>query len=113
MASAPGTVIFLGWDEYGLGGNQIMIEHKDKGITGYAHLRRIDVNVGDNIKRGEQIGLSGDTSKAAISAHLHFDFAIRGTHDNKPFDFKRDIYRDIKNPYSLSQWTVDNYPQHP
>jgi murein DD-endopeptidase MepM/ murein hydrolase activator NlpD len=110
LAAAPGTVIFIGWDEYGLGGNQIMIEHKDKGITGYAHLRRIDVNVGDNIERGKQIGLSGDTSRAAISPHLHFDFAMS---DNRHLDLRRDIYRDINNPSSVSQWTVDNYPQHP
>ena len=45
----------------------------------YSHLSRIDVKVGQKIKAGEQIGLSGDTGNAKgmttieKGGHLHFE----------------------------------------
>jgi murein DD-endopeptidase MepM/ murein hydrolase activator NlpD len=45
----------------------------------YSHLSRIDVKVGQTIKAGEQIGLSGDTGNAKgmdtidKGGHLHFE----------------------------------------
>lgn len=45
----------------------------------YAHLDRIDVKVGQKVKAGQQLGLSGDTGNAKgmktekQGAHLHFE----------------------------------------
>lgn len=54
-------------------GNNIVIEHKDGTRAGYWHLKYNGalVNVGDTIKQGEVIGLSGKTGYAALP-HLHF-----------------------------------------
>lgn len=54
-------------------GNHIVIEHPDGSRGGYWHLSKDGsfVQVGDSIKRGEVIGLSGQTGYAAFP-HLHF-----------------------------------------
>lgn len=53
--------------------NLIVIQHADGTRTGYWHLRHNGalVNVGDTVKRGQVIGLSGRTGFSAFP-HLHF-----------------------------------------
>jgi murein DD-endopeptidase MepM/ murein hydrolase activator NlpD len=54
-------------------GNYIVIQHADGSRAGYWHLSKDGsfVNVGDSVKKGEVIGLSGQTGYAAVP-HLHF-----------------------------------------
>ena len=54
-------------------GNNIVIQHSDNSRSGYWHLQKDGalVNVGDSVKQGQVIGLSGKTGYAAIP-HLHF-----------------------------------------
>ena len=54
-------------------GNNIVIQHADGSRAGYWHLQQNGavVTVGDSIKKGQLIGLSGQTGYAAIP-HLHF-----------------------------------------
>lgn len=63
-----------GWNrKYRAYGNNIVIEHEDGSRAGYWHLQHngVLVNVGDTVKQGQVIGLSGKTGYAAIP-HLHF-----------------------------------------
>ena len=63
-----------GWNrKYRPYGNNIVIEHEDGTRAGYWHLQKDGalVNVGDHIKAGQVIGLSGKTGYAAMP-HLHF-----------------------------------------
>ncbi len=55
-------------------GNNIEIE-KDGVIFKYAHLNKINVKKGDNIKQGDVIGLMGSTGMSTGS-HLHFEIKI-------------------------------------
>lgn len=55
-------------------GNNIIIE-KDGVRFRYAHLNQMNVNVGDNIKQGDIIGLMGSTG-ASTGSHLHFEIII-------------------------------------
>ena len=54
-------------------GNNIIIQHADGSRAGYWHLQHNGalVNVGDTVKRGQVIALSGKTGYAFVP-HLHF-----------------------------------------
>ena len=54
-------------------GNLVVIQHEDSSRTGYWHLQfnGILVNIGDTVKQGQVIGLSGKTGYTYFP-HLHF-----------------------------------------
>ena len=56
-------------------GNTIVIDHGLGVNTFYMHLSRRDVKDGDTVKKGQLIGLSGDTGYAE-SPHLHMTIRI-------------------------------------
>jgi len=60
---------------YGL---YVKIQHSDKYVTFYAHLSRIDVKVGQEVAKGQIIGLSGNTG-FSTGPHLHFGLFRNGT----------------------------------
>jgi murein DD-endopeptidase MepM/ murein hydrolase activator NlpD len=63
-----------GWNrKYRPYGNNIVIQHPDGSRAGYWHLQKDGalVNVGDTVKKGQVIALSGKTGYAAVP-HLHF-----------------------------------------
>ena len=59
--------------EYRPFGNVIIIQHDDSSRAGYWHLKynSVLVNVGDTVKQGQVIGLSGKTGYTYFP-HLHF-----------------------------------------
>ncbi len=54
------------------GGNQIVIQHDNGWFTGYAHLSKQMVKVGQKISQGQIIALSGATGAHITGPHLHF-----------------------------------------
>jgi murein DD-endopeptidase MepM/ murein hydrolase activator NlpD len=78
-------------DEYLDDGNYIMIRHNDHSKSYYWHLKYqgVLVNVGDTVKQGQPIGLSGNTGYSAFP-HLHFEVwgtAIDGQYTQLPVRF--------------------------
>lgn len=73
LASNDGQVVQAGSNYYDWYGNYTVIKHADGLYTGYAHQSRIDVSVGQNVKKGQQIGLMGATGPVT-GPHLHFQF---------------------------------------
>ncbi len=70
IATADGIVRLSGsMHGYGL---LIVIEHTDGIHSAYAHLSQLLVKVGDVIKEGDIIGLSGATGRVT-TAHLHYE----------------------------------------
>jgi murein DD-endopeptidase MepM/ murein hydrolase activator NlpD len=69
LASAAGVVIDRG--DYFFNGNMIILDHGQGLLTLYAHLSAMDVNVGDRVETGTQIGRVGTTGRVT-GAHLHF-----------------------------------------
>jgi murein DD-endopeptidase MepM/ murein hydrolase activator NlpD len=55
-------------------GNYIFIQHTDGSIANYWHFKKdgVVVNVGDTVKTGQLIGISGNTGYSAFP-HLHFE----------------------------------------
>lgn len=66
-------------------GKVIKIDHGHGYTTLYAHLSKLHVVKGQKIKRGEQIGLSGNTGRST-APHLHYEVHHYGTPQN-PLDY--------------------------
>lgn len=58
-------------------GNSIVIDHGHGIYSCYFHLNTMNYKVGDFIKKGEVLGLSGSTGRVT-GPHLHFTFRING-----------------------------------
>jgi len=78
-ASLAGRVVFAGWND-GFG-QLVTIAHHHGVVTMYAHLSRIEVQVGQHMAAGEEIGLVGHTGDAT-GPHLHFEVRLRGASVN-------------------------------
>lgn len=59
-------------------GRSIMLDHGDGITTLYAHLSRIFVVVGEEVKQGEIIGAIGMSGRTT-GPHLHYEVRIHGT----------------------------------
>lgn len=74
-AANSGVAVFA---EYlGIFGNTVVVDHGYGLQTLYAHLSRIDVEVGREVAAGEGLGLSGQTGMAG-GDHLHFAVLLGG-----------------------------------
>jgi murein DD-endopeptidase MepM/ murein hydrolase activator NlpD len=73
LAADSGTVVHAGWDNSGYG-NMVMIDHGNGYKTVYGHMLTgsLRVQVGQTVKRGDQIGSMGSTGRST-GTHLHFE----------------------------------------
>ena len=75
LASSNGVVTLIGNLDVGYG-KYIKILHGDY-VTIYAHLDRVFVRTGQEVKQGEVIGLSGNSGNST-GPHLHFEVRKKG-----------------------------------
>ncbi|MFC0179656.1 murein DD-endopeptidase MepM [Thorsellia kenyensis] len=61
----------------GAAGNYIAIKHNGQYTTRYMHLKSLHVKPGQKVKRGQKIGLSGNTGRST-GPHLHYEIWING-----------------------------------
>lgn len=66
-------------------GNHIKIDHGSGYTTLYAHLSKINVKYGQKVKRGDIIGLTGNTGRST-APHLHYEIHYYDTPKN-PLDY--------------------------
>jgi murein DD-endopeptidase MepM/ murein hydrolase activator NlpD len=79
VATADGKVIYARWK---LGyGQAIEIDHGYDHRTFYAHLSSIKVRQGQHVKRGEIIGLVGNTG-VSTGPHLHYEVKVSSKSTN-------------------------------
>lgn len=85
LAAFSGVVVYSG--KYSAYGNFIRIRHDNGLETCYSHNSKNLVKVGDRVKAGQVIALTGRTGRATTE-HLHFEVRINGQHINpaKIFD---------------------------
>lgn len=62
-------------------GNTVMINHGNGMVTLYGHLNSINVNSGQSVSRGQQIGIMGNTGDS-FGIHLYFEVIINGANVN-------------------------------
>ncbi|WP_149552714.1 M23 family metallopeptidase [Streptomyces marokkonensis] len=75
LATHGGTVVKAGGNGAGDGpayGNAVVIKHGNKTYSQYAHLSSVNVKVGQIVKTGQKIALSGNTGNSS-GPHLHFE----------------------------------------
>lgn len=78
-ATADGSVRTSSWQS--AYGNMVEIDHGFNYTTRYAHLSKLIARVGQNVKRGDLIGLVGNTGKST-GPHLHYEVRYRGAPQN-------------------------------
>ncbi|WP_411730679.1 peptidoglycan DD-metalloendopeptidase family protein [Paeniglutamicibacter sp.] len=74
-ASADGEVIQSAWA--GHSGMRVTIDHGSSVRTGYSHNSRLIAKVGDTVRQGQLIALSGTTGNST-GCHVHFEVIIDG-----------------------------------
>ena len=62
-------------------GNQVVVNHGFGYKTRYAHMSVITVAEGMKLKRGQCVGLSGNSGKSS-GPHLHYEVIYKGAHVN-------------------------------
>jgi murein DD-endopeptidase MepM/ murein hydrolase activator NlpD len=80
FACAGGTVTRAGWDPWGLG-LHVRINHGNGYETVYGHMSRLDVSYGEEVSKGDVIGLMGSTGHST-GPHVHFIINYKGTPQN-------------------------------
>lgn len=75
IASNDGIII-LAKDRF-YSGNSIIIDHGQGIYTCYYHMSKFNIKKGDEVKRGQIIGLSGSTGRVT-GPHLHFSVRVGG-----------------------------------
>ncbi|WP_019415732.1 peptidoglycan DD-metalloendopeptidase family protein [Paenisporosarcina sp. TG20] len=74
-ASDNGVVTFAGRD--GSYGNKVVVNHNNGYETVYAHLASINVNIGQSVPVGTNLGIMGATGRST-GIHLHFEIIQNG-----------------------------------
>jgi murein DD-endopeptidase MepM/ murein hydrolase activator NlpD len=75
-AAASGRVVWAGLMAGGWG-KLVIVAHKRGVRSMYAHLSQVDVQVGEEVQTGDQVGRVGATGDAT-GPHLHFEVRLRG-----------------------------------
>lgn len=86
-AADSGVVVYAGYNDYGYG-EMVVIDHGYGWQTLYAHLSVINVSCGQEVIKGETIGLVGNTGNSS-GAHLHFEIRQDEYGRLNPWDYLR------------------------
>lgn len=95
-AAADGYIV-IAESGYGGYGNFIMIKHSNNLYTCYGHISQFKVSVGQTVKRGQQIAVSGNTGVSS-GPHLHFEVRTNASYGSRvnPLDYiGSDIYSKL------------------
>jgi murein DD-endopeptidase MepM/ murein hydrolase activator NlpD len=85
-------------------GNCIVIKHPNGLETLYSHNAKNLVKVGDMVKCGQKIALTGRTGRATTE-HLHFEIRVNGRHYNPDMIFDHKTHQLRKKKVTFSKGT--------
>lgn len=75
LAAADGKVVYAGSGLRGYG-NLVIVQHNSSFLTAYGHNQKLLVGEGQQVKRGQQVALMGNTD--ASRTQLHFEVRQNG-----------------------------------
>lgn len=75
VASNSGRVAYVAYGP--THGNCVIIDHGDGVFSGYSHMSRFNVQVGQMVNKGDVIGFVGSTGMAT-GPHVHWEIDVRG-----------------------------------
>jgi murein DD-endopeptidase MepM/ murein hydrolase activator NlpD len=87
-------------------GNVIVVRHSSGLETYYAHLSKINVEIGQEVYAGQVIGLGGNTGRSRGS-HLHFEVRYMGQPINPGALISFEHHKLISDTLALSSRTFD------
>ncbi len=87
-ASSPGIVVYVG--TLTVRGNATIIDHGWGVFSAYYHQDTINVNIGDYVTKGQEIGIMGKTGRVT-GYHLHWEVWVHGI-QVQPFDWLENSY---------------------
>ena len=87
LAPSEGTVTRVGYDRWL--GNYMILQHTEEIKTIYGHLLRVEVQDDTQVKRGDLLGIMGNTG-LSTSRHLHY-MVISGNRAIDPMQFLLDM----------------------
>ncbi|MEW4982998.1 MAG: peptidoglycan DD-metalloendopeptidase family protein [Cycloclasticus sp.] len=90
VAPAAGTVIDVG--HYFFNGNTVLVDHGQGLISGYFHLSKTLVNIGDTIHQGQKIAEIGATGRVT-GPHLHWNVYLNNTKVDPAFFISDHIHK--------------------
>ncbi len=93
LATADGVIEYAGLHNKSGYGRLIILDHNYGFKTYYGHLNKILVKAGEYVKKGDVIGLSGN-SGMSNGPHLHYE--VRFT-------------QRVLNPLLFMKWDIENY----
>ena len=96
VACESGTVVRASW--YGGYGNCVDIQHEDGSMTRYGHMNEINVQRGDKVLRGQQIGKVGSTGHST-GPHVHLEYYEPGS--SSPID-PLQLVRKVTDEYNYA-----------
>ncbi|WP_297938004.1 M23 family metallopeptidase [uncultured Campylobacter sp.] len=88
VIAANDGVVVIAKDRYYAGGS-VVIDHGEGIYTQYYHLSALNVKVGQSVKKGDTIALSGASGRVS-GPHLHFGVIVGGVQVN-PINFVKKI----------------------
>lgn len=88
-ATGDGVVVVAKNDRSGYG-RHVEVDHGFGYVTRYAHMSRLDVEVGQEVKRGDCLGLSGRSGRIT-GPHLHYEVIYRKKYVNPYWYMDLDI----------------------
>jgi murein DD-endopeptidase MepM/ murein hydrolase activator NlpD len=92
-ATADGVIKYVQSKNIGSWGRVIKIAHNFGFETVYAHLNKTKVKIGDIVKKGQLIGLTGNSGRST-GPHLHYEVSYASK---------------VLNPRDYMKWNLKNY----
>jgi murein DD-endopeptidase MepM/ murein hydrolase activator NlpD len=80
VAADDGVVVYAAWGPGGYG-NLVVIDHGNGFMSYYGHLYGFYVDAGQQVQRGQAIGVRGNTGRST-GPHLHFEIRQNGVQRN-------------------------------